>query len=72
MQYYVRQWPDKTASLLAEDGITLVTFYSLEQAVMACRLWREVIPLLIESHSGSPVPEFCVNHPGQATSISPL
>ena len=51
MQYYVKEWPDRTATLVAEDGHDLTTFPSLEQAVMACRLWCHVNPQRIEKHT---------------------
>ena len=36
MQYYIQEWPDMTASLIAEDGYTLNTFDSTDEAIEAC------------------------------------
>ncbi len=36
MPYYIKQWSDQTASLIAEDGYSLDTFESLADAIDAC------------------------------------
>jgi len=36
MQYYIQEWPDMTASLIAEDGYTLNTFDSTDEAIEVC------------------------------------
>lgn len=35
MQYYINEWPDQTASLIAEDGYSLDTFENLGDAIDA-------------------------------------
>lgn len=36
MRYFVKEWSDKTASLVAEDGYILETYQNSEDAVDAC------------------------------------
>ena len=51
MQYIIKEWPDHTASLIAEDGFELTTLDSLEEAVRACVTGCHSLPLRIEKHS---------------------
>jgi len=59
MQYIVKEWPDRSASLFAEDGYHLETFPSLKEAVRVCRKDCRVEPMSVESHfsylQGSPI-----------------
>ena len=59
MQYFIKEWPDRTASIYAEDGYLLETFESLKEALRTCRKDCRVEPMSIESHfsylQGSPV-----------------
>lgn len=50
MQYYIKEWPDHSASLIAEDGYTLDTFESIGEAIDACNVECLVEPEHIESH----------------------
>lgn len=50
MQYYIKEWPDQTASLVAEDGYVLDVFINLYDAVEACVLECMVEPQYIETH----------------------
>jgi len=50
MQYYIKQWPDHTASLIAEDGYMLDTFESISEAIDVCNLECMVEPQHIERH----------------------
>lgn len=50
MQYFIREWPDNTASLVAEDGYTLDTFENIVDAIVACNFDCMVEPDFIESH----------------------
>lgn len=36
MRYFVKEWEDQSASLIAEDGYILETYQSSEEAVDAC------------------------------------
>lgn len=36
MDFYIKEWPDDTASLLTEDGQVIWTFSSVEDAKSAC------------------------------------
>ena len=51
MQYFIREWPDNTASLVAEDGYTLDAFENIVDAIVACNFDCMVEPGFIESHS---------------------
>ena len=48
MQYYIRVWSNQSASLIAEDGHTLDTFESLDDAIDACIRDCRVEPSYIE------------------------
>ena len=36
MNFYIKEWPDNTASLLTDDGQTIWTFSSVDEAKSAC------------------------------------
>ena len=50
MQYYVKQWADKTVSLIAEDGFILEDYLSVAEAVQACVKECLVWPQRVERH----------------------
>ncbi len=54
MPYYIKQWSDQTASLIAEDGYSLDTFESLADAIDACFYDCMVEPEYIERHDNYP------------------
>lgn len=49
MQYFIKEWPDRTASIYAEDGYLLEKFESLKEALRACRKDCLVEPMWVES-----------------------
>jgi len=51
MQYYIKDWSDQTASLVAEDGYSLDTFDSVDDAFDACTYDCMVEPEYIERHN---------------------
>lgn len=59
MQYFIKEWSNRSASIYAEDGHLLETFKSVKDAIRACRKDCRVEPMSIESHfsylEGSPV-----------------
>jgi len=42
MEFYIKEWEDKTASLITRDGHRLWTFASVESALTACREWYRI------------------------------
>ena len=50
MQYYIKEWPDMTASLVAEDGYTLDTFENTDEAIETCITQCMVNPGHIKKH----------------------
>ena len=48
MKYFIKEWPDRKASIYAEDGYLLETFQSLKEAVNVCRKDCLVEPMRIE------------------------
>jgi hypothetical protein len=50
MQYYIKEWSDQTASLIAEDGYALDIFTSIDDAIDACVIQCGVEPEYIERH----------------------
>lgn len=56
MDFYIKEWADKSASLITRDGLRLSTFASVESALAACREWYQlseerVIPDFYEGSS---------------------
>jgi hypothetical protein len=51
MQYYIKEWSDRTASLIAEDGYALDIFDSIDEAIDACIYDCMVEPEYIERHN---------------------
>lgn len=49
MQYFIKEWTDRTASIYAEDGYLLETFASVQEAILACRNDCLVEPMRVES-----------------------
>ena len=39
MNLYIKEWPNKTATLMLDNGTVLFTFYSVDDAMTACRDW---------------------------------
>lgn len=39
MNFYIKEWPNKTATLMLSNGCTLFTFRSVDDAVLACKDW---------------------------------
>ena len=39
MTFFIREWPNKTATLMADNGAVLWTFPSVEEAQQVCRDW---------------------------------
>lgn len=42
MYFYIKEWPNKTATLMAENGTVLWTFQCVEEAMAICREWYNV------------------------------
>jgi len=54
MQYFIRQWANGHATLVAEDGYPLHTFGSVDEAIEACISDCRVIPIAIERRVDCP------------------
>jgi hypothetical protein len=39
MTFFIREWPNKTATLMADNGAVLWTFGSVAEAQKVCRDW---------------------------------
>ncbi len=51
MNFYIKEWPDRSASLMTVTGKRLFTFKSVESAMTACGDWygiskNKIIPAL--------------------------
>ena len=51
MNFYIKEWPDRTASLMTAAGQRLFTFKSIDSAMAACGDWyginkNRIIPTL--------------------------
>lgn len=42
MYFYIKEWPNKTATLMSDNGTVLWTFYSVKEAQEVCREWYQV------------------------------
>ena len=42
MVFYIREWPNKTATLMADTGAVLWTFANVEEAQAVCEEWYQV------------------------------
>ena len=42
MFFYIKEWPDGTATPMAKNGVVLWTFHSVEEAQQVCRYWYQV------------------------------
>jgi len=42
MEFYIREMPDGTATLMTRDGLYLFTFRNLDSAQRACEDWYRV------------------------------
>lgn len=41
MEFFIKQWPDRSATLMTANGYALSIFDSAEQAHLACQAWYE-------------------------------
>ena len=42
MTFFIKQWPDHTATLMADNGAVLWTFSSVAEARAVCEEWYKV------------------------------
>jgi hypothetical protein len=43
MRVYIKEWPNKTASIITAEGQVIWTFSSIESARQACREWHSLL-----------------------------
>jgi hypothetical protein len=43
MRIYIKEWPNRTASIITADGQVIWTFSSSESARQACREWHNLL-----------------------------
>ena len=39
MGFFIKEWPNKTATLMADTGAVLWTFHDVDEALRVCREW---------------------------------
>ena len=44
MKVYIKEWPNKTATLMTDNGQVIWTFSSLAEARNVCRAWYRLSP----------------------------
>lgn len=44
MNFYIKQWPDSSASLMTAAGQRLFNFKNIESALAACGDWYGITP----------------------------
>jgi len=60
MRIYIKEWPNKTASIITAEGQVIWTFSSSESARQACQEWRSLMsPNDIESYDTAPAGSTC-------------
>lgn len=42
MYFYLKEWPNKTATLMSDNGTILWTFHNVEEAQKVCSEWYRV------------------------------
>jgi len=42
MRFFIKEWPNKSATLMAENGTVLWTFANAEAAEKVCKNWSQV------------------------------
>ena len=50
MKYFIKEWSDHTATLIAEDGYALEIYSSVDEAIDACVSDCMIEPDYIEKH----------------------
>jgi hypothetical protein len=54
MRIYIKEWPNKTASIITAEGQVIWTFSSSEAARQACREWHSLLsPNDVESYDSA-------------------
>ena len=43
MRVYIKEWPDKTATIMTGNGLVIWTCSSTEQARQACAEWQSIV-----------------------------
>lgn len=43
MVVYIREWPNKTATIISDNGQVIWTFSSAAEAHRACREWHNLV-----------------------------
>ena len=57
MQVFIKEWPNKTATIMTGNGQVVWTFSSVPEARKACREWQSIStaePILYEDPAGDP------------------
>jgi hypothetical protein len=52
MMFYLKEWPNRSATLMSEDGVVLWTFPTLEEARRVWRDWYSVQEDRVHYHIG--------------------
>lgn len=42
MNFYIKEWPNKMATLMTDDGVVLWTFSNADEARKVCHDWRKL------------------------------
>ena len=50
MVFFIREWPNKTATLMAENGAVLWTFSNVAEAQSVCQEWYRVQKHNVQYH----------------------
>lgn len=63
MCFYIKEWPNKTATLMSDNGTVLWTFHTVEEAQEVCREWFQIqegdISYYLESEDFDPAGTNC-------------
>ena len=54
MNFYIKEWPNKTATLMSDNGIVLWTFTNVDTALQVCKEWYGFHENRHEEHYDNP------------------
>lgn len=56
MAFYIKEWADKSATLITREGHHLFTFKNVDSALIACGTWYGVTANHVIPHLRTPSP----------------
>ena len=51
MKFFIKEWPDETASLMSENGSVIAYFPSIDDAIDVCHEWYQLTDIDISNRN---------------------